>query len=342
MVKERVAYIGNPDLDSISVKILVNHFNLPCDKHYIVDYDIFENNEMLDELLTYDRLMFVDFSPDEEFAQRLLDNPQVHWKVFDHHESHAFLSEFPESDQYEIHIDMDEVGTSLFFKKYIEPRFDNIKPIVYRFVELVKGYDGWMIDDPIWEEALSLNRICYRQYNFNAEDAGSAFDIFVHRQTRKLRLKDEWFWTATEREQIESVRAKEQQVLEESRKKLQIRTDSKGVKFGIFSAKSKISLTCYSLLKENPDIKYLICLNTWGGITGKISFRSRNVEEFNLHNLCFAAGHTSASGGRVTPDEAIKLLDGRYISIRYLDEVNEDSTPADYFYRKIAKRKKVT
>ena len=59
--EKRVAYIGNADLDSISAKILVQHFGLPCDKHFIVEYDIFEHQEELDKLLEYDELMFVDF-----------------------------------------------------------------------------------------------------------------------------------------------------------------------------------------------------------------------------------------------------------------------------------------
>ena len=337
--EKRVAYIGNADLDSISAKILVQHFGLPCDKHFIVEYDIFEHQEELDKLLEYDELMFVDFSPDENFADQLLDHPEIHWKVFDHHESHKFLLDLPPSDQYEIHIDMDEVGTSLFFREFIIPRFKDIKPIVYRFVELVKGYDGWQIDTPIWEEALSLNRLCYKQYNFNASDAESSFDLFVYKQTRKLRIADEWFWTKMEKELIDQARQREEDVLSESRKKLQIRKDSRGSMFGLFSAKSKISLTCHALLRENPELDYIICINTWGGITGKLSFRSR---DFNLHQLCFAAGHTVASGGQLEPDEAIRLLEGEYIAIQYREDVPEDVIGRQCFYGGKPNRKKVS
>lgn len=319
------------DLDGISPAILINHFEIPYDDLVVNGYEVFEDNEQISYFLSFDEIWFVDFAPDERMTERLLNEYSGHWKVFDHHESRIELKELPPSPNYEIHIDLNEVGTSLFFREYLRKRYKRIKPIVRRFVELVKTYDSWDRENPDWEEALDLNRLCYRQYDFNQVNRFEAFSPFIRKQTRKLSLMNHWMWTKKERELIEATKDRERQVLEESRKKLQIRTDSHGVTFGVFDAKSKISLTCASLLDENPSLKYLIALNTWGGQMGKLSFRSRDEDEFNLHDLCFAAGHTVASGAEIEGDLAVRLYNGEYNSILYREDVAEETPIKEKF-----------
>lgn len=321
--KKRIA-LGNPDLDGISSYILAGYFEIEFDDILIVDYSFFDSPDHKNYVLGFEEIFFIDFAPDEAFYNEMIKRGIYFW-IFDHHESDTsqFLFQLPKDDsKYKIYIDLAECGTSLFFKEYLRPQLKRIKPIVKQFVHRVWTYDCWQIDSPDWEEGLSLNRVCYGQQNWG-ETGILAYKLFIDKQTRKLQSVDEWFWTKEEQEIIERTRKREVEILEEARPKLQKREDERGKIFGVIDIAYKISLTAHALLKENPDLDYIIVVNRYGGFNGKLSFRS-NGELFDCNNLFVAHGHSGAAGGTLSPDEVIDLLSGKIWCLTYNEDFEKD------------------
>jgi len=317
MKKNRIA-IGNPDLDGVSSYILASVFEIEFDDILIVDYDFFQSPTHMDYAMEFKEIFFIDFAPTKEMFDEMINRGVYFW-VFDHHESDqaVFLKDVPEDNsKYKIFIDYTEVGTSLFFKKYLLPMLKRVKPVVFRFVHLVRTYDAWDVESSDWEEALSLNRVCYGQHDWN-QTGIVAYQQFIDKQVRKIQELSEWTWTKVEKEIIESAKKRELEILKESREKLQIRDDHHGKLFGIFDCGSKISLTAHALLKEYPEFDFIIVVNTYHGINGKLSFRSKS---FNCNTLALANGHDAAAGGQVSLEDAIKLLEGEYWCVAYKGE----------------------
>lgn len=311
-------FLGNSDLDSGSIYVLLNYYKIPYNEAYITEYDFFENESAMNYVMTYDEIFFVDFAPSEWMLNELLERNKKFY-VFDHHEPGLeLMKDLPESENYKIYIDLERSGTEIFYDEFIKPNLVRVKPIVEYFVEMVSGYDLWKKDQEIWEEALNLNRIFYGLMNFNEEDY-PRIEPFVRTQTTKLQTSNEWFWTDKEKKLIKKAEERETQMMALAEETLSERVDSKGKKFGVIALPSKISLGANYILETYENLDYVIAINTWGGgINGRLSFRSRG--DFNCNDLCCAEGHDAAAGGQLQVDEALKFYNGTIRSILYNDE----------------------
>lgn len=318
MKRDRV-FIGQTDLDGSGFVVLLDYFQIPYDDILIEEYSFFDDDQKIDYALSFKELIFIDFSPDQRMADKLLEQKKQ-WKVFDHHEgeTRSFLKELPESNLYEINIDMEECGTSLFFKEFIAPNTRRIKPIVKEYVNLIKTYDMWKQDDPLWEEALNLNRIFYRMRNYNALVEYEAMIPFLEAQIRKFQYRSFWTWTEKELQIIKSVKEREKKVYEEGKQTLHFRKDHRGKLFGVWDGPSKISLTCSAFLKEYPELDYIIAINTWGGLSGKMSFRSSRG--FNCNEISVANGHDAAAGSQIDVDLIMEFINNKELCFAYKDE----------------------
>lgn len=312
----RRLFISNPDLDGVGYIVLLKYFCIQHDDILVVDYDFFENQELMDYAYGFDQIFFVDFAPDKAFAARLFDgNKDFH--VYDHHETGEFLLVYNHPN---IHIDLKSCGTRIFYEEFIKENSiyrDLITPAVETFVHLVWVYDTWQTGNDDWEEGLSFNRVLYRQYDWQATGL-SCFTRFIDLQSHKLEHTKEWLWTLSERKMIEGAKLKEESAYQGAVRKLQFRVDSKGFRFGVIKSSSKISLTCNRILNENPDMTYIVAVNTYGGMTGRLSFRAK--KGFNCNDLNVAAGHDVAAGGQIAPEEAQQFLQGQVWSFAYADE----------------------
>lgn len=301
------------DLDGIGNKILSLYFGLDFNKYIILDYN-FErtDEELVNSLLEYDTIYFTDFCPSKEFLEKALGlNKQIY--IYDHHDSSLWVKDMQYSNL-KVYHSLDMCGTKIFCNFYIKSIFGRLPLIIDYFVQLINTYDTWQITSFLWEESQNLNRILYKTIDWNA-DSQSSYNRFVKLMLVKLDTYPSWRWTNYEIRLIEEDKQKEKRILEESNQILQKRYDEKGKKFGLFKARSKISIVCANLLQRHKDLDYIICINTFKENENKLSCRSLG---FDTTQLSIFEGHKEASGGQMGSKEEINdFWEGFINSIPY-------------------------
>lgn len=304
--------MSNPDLDGVSYVVFIRLFDIPHDSIVIEDYTHVETDNFSDYIAGFDEIFYVDYAPDKVFYERLISEGKTVW-VFDHHDRSLEL----EGDH--IYVDLEECGTSLFWENYVKPNYVvEEKPIYQQFVDLVKTYDLWKQDSPLWEEAKALNSVCYSLHDYRAKSAIWSFYPYYDAQERKLRHWQEWDWTLPEKQAAQKAIDRENEMFEEAEKNLQFRTDTRDVPFGVTQIPSKISLVASRLLeKYSEKMQYIILVNTFKGISGKCSARSKG---FPCRSLQLPDGHEEAAGFVTRPEWIEEFLEGKKWSLAYQDE----------------------
>ena len=312
--------ITHNDLDGIFCYILAYLYQYgKYDEIMICDYE-YRNNEsekFIKKLISYDKIIFTDFSPTKEQLLFLKEKEKI-IEIYDHHESALELKEIDNS----FIIDISMCGTKLFFE-YVIRKNRRIKTIVSEIINLVDIYDRYQTGDPLWERALNLNRLFYKQLSWKIkEDCFEKYSIFFQSLLVKIQKMDKFFFTENEKRLIQQVIQKEEQVYNDAIKKMQIRIDIKGNKFAITEMGSKISIVCNKILTENKDITYITVINTFNNIyNGKIHIRSQS--DFHiLQNIPGTSGHSNASALNLKEDDILNYLNGTYKDLYKIYEIN--------------------
>jgi len=303
--------LTHSDLDGTGCLVVTDYFNLDFTRVKVCNYEEMSDDEYFCMLSDFDEVWYADFSPETESLYNRLIEAEKTVFIFDHHES----SKWVKGKENCFHDD-NKCGTKLFYE-YFRTRRD--PTILKDFIELVNVYDLWLLEDPRREEAENLNRILYGslQYYFKGL---SRYKRFVGEIIIKLKSgRDRWFLDDSDNGKIARAIEKEAKEFAKALKMLQRRVDSKGNTFGVFKACSKISQSCSKLLNSLTDVSYVICLNTWDGMNGKFSIRSRK-DDFNLLQLEGCKGHEEAAGGSLSPGDALKFWEGKIYDFPYLEE----------------------
>lgn len=259
------------DLDGLSCIILAKYFKIDYDGMDIIDYETFENNP--ERFYSYKEIHFTDISPPKELYDDLKSKGIVIY-IFDHHER-GLIYEKEEN----CFIDLNYAGTKIYFNWLSEGK--RIPSVLSHYVHLVDTYDMWRKTHEDWEEAQNLNRVL-RSKTLHGINGIKKYEGFILSQLNKIdRAKRDYYFTDVEKSKISDHVYKETTALDKARKILQVREDERGFKFGLFMARAKISQSCTRLLEENSDFSYIVCINTYNGIDGKISVRS--PEEFDCN-----------------------------------------------------------
>lgn len=320
--------ISDIDLDGNGAMVLSKYFKIPYTKIVAYEYGWELNEDLFNEVLSYDIIHFVDKSIPKEFFDKLIEKGiEVH--VYDHHETSEWLKE---EEYTNIHHDLLRCGTKIYFEDYILPHVHNrAKDIIFYFVDLVNTFDLWRKDYYLWDEALNLNRVLYKLMNWKEKDNVLRSNAFFKHTLNKFEKLNKWKWLDLEVALINQAKDLEEKAYKHIMNNMQYRKDSKDRNFGLSIASSKISVSCDRILGEIPEMDYLIICNEYQGLNGQLHFRTQR-DDFSIpSNLCIAGGHAKAAGGSITIEETIKLLDGDYWSISYLDEFEKDQN----IFRKI-------
>ena len=305
------------DLDGISPIVLCEYFkkNIPVNHYYMMDY----SNDMEDQIIK----MLTPHMNEELIITDLRINKQLYkfytqfsdYNLFDHHLESL---EFKNEDK--VYVDDKYSATYLFY--------DWLKIIAYTYpsidyyVNLVDTYDMWKTDSPFWEEAVDLNMVLWGSQNYNMPERDwRRLNQFINIQLKKFEKK-EWAWTPYEKDIISKGRAGLNRAINQAKNNMKIRKDDHGKMFALYFGASKISLVCNDLLKNYPQLDYILNINTYQNnapeaINGKISARSR---EMNLTNFRGINGHTLAAGGTFSEEFLIKLWNGSISNIPYKKE----------------------
>lgn len=265
---------------------------------------------------TFDEIVIADLSMKESVAEEL-KNKGIHLIFFDHHESATWL----ENEKGSLY-NMEFCGTHLFWNNYVKKYIEDYPKIIDEFVYLINIYDLWKQDDKDWIRAKHLNDVLYGIKNYQKDSNFEKMEPFFHLVEKKIEHLDKWIETSQEERLIKRSEDREQEMYNKAMKNMVIRQDKKGKFFGTFALVSKISLVCSRILEEQPNLDYVVCFNTWGGLSGKLSFRSK--EKFNCNDLGIANGHDGAAGGKITIDMAMKMMEDPNLVFTYNEDYDEE------------------
>jgi oligoribonuclease NrnB/cAMP/cGMP phosphodiesterase (DHH superfamily) len=296
------------DLDGLGCWFVFDFFKIHYDEILLCDYDRFEDEIEYNKLLNYDKIIMTDFSVTNKIAQKLLDCKKQ-LIVIDHHEGSEPLKEISHDNFILIH-NKEKSGTLLTYE-YFKPKNTREKKIFYQFIELVNTYDLFKKKDPLWEDAQNMNRVLYSCLAWGADNINDKYRFIKDYWFNKFNKFNEWEWSKFEKEKIQRAIEKEDKQFNESKMCLKKYVDSKGLKFGVTTAKSKVSIVALRLLEENEDIQYIAIINTYTGEWEKVSLRSRDENVFNCNSFLEAKGHGCAAGGEVDKAFAIDLYKGK-------------------------------
>lgn len=305
------------DLDGLGSIVLYKYFQdrvpeMNFDSFMLIDYGWEQIPENISYMASFDEVILADISAPKEYIDQIRAKG-TRVRIFDHHLSAEWLK-----DDFDSVWDKERSGTRIFWEEYVCKYVRRCPPVIRHFVDLVDAYDCWRENSPLWRDAKGLNSVLYGMKNWKAGNEIDSNREFMDHILRKLDLyPNEWIWMEKEKRLIEEAERREIELYERAEKEMRIRIDDQGKYFAIFPCGSKISLTCSSILKNNPGLDYCVCINSFRGINGKLSFRTKT--DMNLN--CFAGvnGHASAAAGQVTPEMADKIWKEDYVP-RYRED----------------------
>lgn len=315
---ERKLLVSHLDLDGHAGIAIARYFNEKLNFTSMIsdDYGVEEIPERWNYFKTFETIIFSDLSIPKEKAEELRSFG-IHVEFYDHHSKADWLSE----DEYSS-FDLDRSGTKIFWQDYVIPRIKRYPPIIDEFVALVDTYDLWKNESELWEKAKNLNSVLMGMKNWDSNDNLESTIPFYDFFERKVRSFPHWIETRQELEIIERSNKREEDMYLYAKNKMQIRVDGKGRLFGVFPIKSKISLVCSRILKEEENLDYVVAFNTWGGLNGKLSFRSKNG--FNCNDIGVANGHDAAAGGAISVEDSFVFLEKENLAFTYNDKYNPE------------------
>lgn len=328
--------ISHIDLDGTGAPVIVDlYFKDKFDKIILRDYSFEEDEETVALIKTFDEVIIADLSAPEEFIESLIDLG-INVEIYDHHLHAAWL----DNKIYGVY-DENRCGTKIFWEEWAKPKLGRYYPLTDYFVDLVDTYDRWQQDNPLWDEAKALNSVLYnKNIDWNEKDSYLKYTPFMKRIEDKIINNSDWVWTREEEDYICDSLRKEKDALDKALSTMKVRYDYKGKKFAIIAIGSKISLVCSEILNERDDLDYIVCLNLFRGLNGKLSFRSKK-DYIDLNQLCCCAGHASAAGGQVIPELAERFWNEDTLCWAYRDMPNLDENKQSTWLVRITDRTEV-
>ena len=317
------------DLDGLGSVLIYLYFKekrvipgMDFDTYMIIDYGWEQIPENIDYMTSFEEVIMADISAPKEYIDQIRARG-TRVRIFDHHLSSEWLKDDSDSVW-----DKERSGTRIFWEEYARPLVRRYPLALKQFIYLVDAYDSWREDSPLWSEAKDLNSVMYGLKNYNAGNEIDSNKDFIETTLRKLDLfPNEWTWLPKEKKIIQDSLKREQDLYNKAMEEIKIRVDRKERIFGLITLGSKISLVSSKILADNLAMDYLICINSFHGINGKLSFRTRR-KDFDLN--CFAGvhGHAQAAGAKVTPEMANKIWTEDYVPI-YLEDLERELGPTE-------------
>lgn len=317
--------ISHTDLDGLGCIVIAKFYEETKQDgfdHYISEnYGFEEKPEIVEQLMMSDEIIMTDLSCNEELLTKLLDAGKK-VEIYDHHDSSLWLLDY-EHPNLKVFHDQTRSGAEIFFEEYYVPRYSRNKASIIQFTKLVGTYDLWKLTDPLWETALSLNRILFKQHNWDKKGVEAARP-FIARQLKKLVENTEYSFDDSERYIIQEELEKEDKYYDKATSSIRIRKDTKGKLFGVTTLPGKISIVASRILnsEEYGALDYILILNSYRGMTGKASARS--AKGFDCTELAMFNGHTAAAGTEFTADQAKKLYE-EAICLKYKEEQTDET-----------------
>lgn len=315
---KNIYFIADVDLDGNGARVLADYYIKPIVKNifFYVEFDRSLPEFDFEIAQTADIVIFVDITPpDMEFYNKIKSNNNEIILV-DHHDTGRKELKELENDKNYIYQE-DKCATYLFYTWLTKGMRKS--PIITEFVHLVNIYDNYHRKDPRWKDAKSLHNILFEFVDWKKQWFQTGYEKyqkFSDIYLRKFEKLDKFRFTEIEKDKIKEAERKEMEAYKKAQKKLQIRVDNEGNKYGYFESNSKLSYVASILLDEHPDFKYIIAYNTRGQTKEpirKVSIRSvvGEIDVAKIAEKWDGGGHKTASGFKMSPEDFEKLRVGQ-------------------------------
>lgn len=331
-------HISHSDLDGSIPFLLDTYFGEDFDATMSMNYHDFEREDFsYDIFKNYDEIVITDFSLDQKALDIVIENG-TKLTILDHHkswydiyqENKEKLESLENKGLIEIHFDNTKSGTLIYFEYLKAKHNKRVSKIVTDIVELANTYDLFKTDTELWEDALSLNRMLWKLYNWFDKDTLEIkkFSRFLKMLQSKIDTQSSFSYNMYERNAIADTKDKEQDAYKKAISNMLIRTDKEGNKFGVVKMGAKVSIVAHNILKNFTQLSYILIINDYVKDDLKLSGRARNG--YNLLRLNYLRGHKEATGSEPLENELLeKLWNGRYmyelgLKENYAEEPNEE------------------
>jgi oligoribonuclease NrnB/cAMP/cGMP phosphodiesterase (DHH superfamily) len=300
---KRILAILDNDLDGVGSTIVTEYYIEPIsDINFIntAERDMSEFDHVLAKAA--DIILFVDIAPTLELYENLIGiGKEV--IIVDHHlTSYEGLSDSVPPKNY--YYDVTRCATKILYDELT--RGIRVNRVLDRFVYLVNVYDLFNFTSKDWVEAKGLNNCLYGYVDWrkiNTMTNNDKFMRFINVQFNKFNYCKRFFFSDEELNYIKSANDKEQKYFLDAKKKLTVRIDGEGNKYGFFAIPSKVSFVAHRLLYETEvNLDYVIGYSTYkpnnGQASTKVSIRSRE-NDFNCLTIAEkygGGGHKPAAG----------------------------------------------
>lgn len=318
-----ILFVTHTDLDGIGNIIINRYYNLNFGKEISTNYDDKEEHPLLS---SFKKVIYTDFSPDEE-ARNLIDNLGLDCVVVDHHESinNEILEWSQKNQKVEYVYAQDKSGTKLYYEYLLKNGYKE-NSVLKRFCDLVSTYDLWEKSSEDWIEAQNLNRLMWKLVNWSKKNDNIAMHtFFINGQLWKFQNLDSYYFNKMETTKIGEDIKKENQLFNEyitGKKQIKTRKDPEGNFFAVIRASSKVSILCNRLLEKYKKLRYILCINEYDKENLKLSVRS--VDDFDILQFENVEGHSNAGGySNCTNEFCEDVWNGKVYSLSKRGAVNE-------------------
>lgn len=268
------------DLDGTGCRIVFEHYLKNYTNFVIKQTTVKDVNDLLALTeISNSLILFSDLVPDVEQYQRLSQNNNIIY-LFDHHQtSYDRLKDIALENYY---YSTEYCATKVVYDFFSKGK--RINKCLHEFVELVNVYDTWQEDDDRFFTALGINSILWREVASRKNKLVAEYygmDEFVRRQLKKIVsfTQEGYILFDDEQKYIQEKRAKIIDTADKIQNKLTIFTDSAGLKYGYFEMPSMISILASLILKNLPELDYLIAQNTY-----KVEGAPPGVKRFSIRS----------------------------------------------------------
>lgn len=295
--------ISHTDLDGFGCIFVFKYFNKLKDFDEIILLNYNEWEPYYEAIKEFDEVYITDFSPDVKALEILIEN-KIPTVIIDHHKSaYEDLKDIKLPEFIKYIYDDTKSGTKLTYE-YVANKYPRRVPSIFKeIVELINTYDLFLDEDiENFKKGQDFNRYFWKKIVYY-KDGYERYANFIRLLLEKIKRFNKFEYTRMELAELKGVRATEATLTKQALKKLLIRNDNEGNKFGLVKLKKKVSIIAYNILKKRTDVEYLLIINEYNPEL-KMSVRSRKdgISILTFENV---KGHPTAGG--------LKEYDNAYI-----------------------------
>lgn len=317
-IKDKNVYcIFDSDTDGTGCRVVAEYYIRPI----VNNFELLQSNigsvdqqACKETIMLSDVIIFADLVPTLDFYKQLIANNKRVF-LFDHHQTtRENFDEVYSPDWY--YFDLSRCSAKILFDTLTENKRKN--KVIDEYVSIVDIYDRFETEDERFHTAKSMNYLLWattRKGKFTnkaGETEEKYYKVFVDDQLKKIEKSESFFFLKKEKELIEKELASEAKEYKEIlAERFQIRQDNSGNKYGFIENSRRLSFHCMTLLKEYPDLRYILAHNTFPALgkedpLNRFSLRSRKTDDFDCSKVAKiykAGGHIAASGLRLEDRE---------------------------------------